>query len=176
MLILCLLASKRRLITIQTTQLGLFPWIQLTSLLAIHLSFMINLFINIYIYYIKRGFKINWSLITRSSSYSPSTDTCRLCLTEKHLLMQHPELGTLNVEDEFFASCRHKAPLLLSTVKWLLWSTTIFVKLFVLHHHCQLDIYSDERQLETLKSINLHSKPSVLPDIPLPMHGEHSSK
>ena len=66
---------------------------------------------------LKRGFKINWSLIARSSSYSHSTDTCRLCLTEKHLLMQHPELGTLNVEDEFFASCRHKAPLLLSTVK-----------------------------------------------------------
>ena len=66
---------------------------------------------------LKRGFKINWSLITRSSSYSPSTDTCRLCLTEKHLLMQHPELGTLNIEDEFYASCRHKSPLLLSSIK-----------------------------------------------------------
>ena len=66
---------------------------------------------------LKRGHKITWSLITRSSSYSPSSDTCRLCLTEKHLLMQHPELGTLNVEDEFYASCRHKAPLLLSSVK-----------------------------------------------------------
>ena len=66
---------------------------------------------------LKRGYKINWSLITKSSSYSPSLDICRLCLTEKHLLMQQPNLGTLNVEDEFFAACRHKAPLLLSKLK-----------------------------------------------------------
>ena len=65
----------------------------------------------------KWRYRITWSLITRSSSYSPSTDTCRLCLTEKHLLMQHPELGTLNIENEFYASCRHKAPLLLSSIK-----------------------------------------------------------
>ena len=65
----------------------------------------------------KRGFKISWSLIARSSSYSPSLDICRLCLTEKHLLMQHPGLGSLNVEDEFYAACRHKAPLLLSSMK-----------------------------------------------------------
>ena len=65
----------------------------------------------------KRGFKISWSLIARSSSYSPSLDICRLCLLEKHLIMQHPALGTLNVEDEFYAACRHKAPLLLSSLK-----------------------------------------------------------
>ena len=66
---------------------------------------------------LKRGFKIDWSLVAGTSSYAPSTDTCRLCLTEKHLLMQHPELGTLNIEDEFYASCRHKSPLLLSSIK-----------------------------------------------------------
>ena len=66
---------------------------------------------------LKRGFKISWSLITRSASYSPSLDICRLCLTEKHLLMQKPGLGTLNVEDEFYAACRHKQPLLLSQIK-----------------------------------------------------------
>ena len=65
----------------------------------------------------KRGFKISWSLIARSSSYSPSLDICRLCLLEKHLIMKHPALGTLNVEDEFYAACRHKAPLLLSSLK-----------------------------------------------------------
>ena len=65
----------------------------------------------------KRGYKIRWSLIAKSSSYSPSQDICRLCLTEKHLLMQQPHLGTLNVEDEFFAACRHKTPLLLSKLK-----------------------------------------------------------
>ena len=65
----------------------------------------------------KWRYNITWTLIARSSSYSPSTDTCRLCLTEKHLLMQQPGLGTLNVEDEFYASCRHKAPLLLSSIK-----------------------------------------------------------
>ena len=63
----------------------------------------------------KWGYKINWTLIARSSSYSPSMDTCRLCLTEKHLLMQKPGLGTLFYE--FYASCRHKAPLLLSSIK-----------------------------------------------------------
>ena len=66
---------------------------------------------------LKRGFKITWSLVSRTTAYSSSTDTCRLCLTEKHLLMMHPELGTLNVEDEFYASCRHKSPLLLSSIK-----------------------------------------------------------
>ena len=65
----------------------------------------------------KRGFKISWSLIARSSSYSPSLDICRLCLLEKHLIMKHPTLGTLNVEDEFYAACRHKTPLLLSALK-----------------------------------------------------------
>ena len=61
-------------------------------------------------------YKISWALIKRSSSYSPSSDTCRLCLEEKRLLMMEPGLGTLNVENEFYASCRHKAPLLLSKV------------------------------------------------------------
>ena len=65
----------------------------------------------------KRGFKISWKLIARSSSYSPSLDVCRLCLTEKHLLMQQPGLGSLNVEDEFYSACRHKDPLLLSKLK-----------------------------------------------------------
>ena len=159
MLILCLLASKRRLITIQTTQLGLFPWIQLTSLLAIHLSFMINLLIYIFIYNIKREFKINWSLIDRSSSYSSSTDTCRLCLTEKHLLMQHPELGTLNVEDEFYASCRHKAPLLLSSVKWQFCKVDCFVLLLSYRY---LFWWVATRNFKVNKSL---LKPSVLPDI-----------
>ena len=66
---------------------------------------------------LKRGFNIKWSLIAKSTSYSPSLDICRLCLTEKHLLMQQPHLGTLNVEDEFYAMCRHKTPLLLSKLK-----------------------------------------------------------
>ena len=66
---------------------------------------------------LKRGYKLSWSLIARSSSYSPSLDICRLCLTEKHMLMQQPGLGTLNVEDEFYSACRHKRPLLLSTIK-----------------------------------------------------------
>ena len=65
----------------------------------------------------KRGFKLSWSLIARSSSYSPSLDICRLCLLEKHMLMKQPGLGTLNVEDEFYSACRHKDPLLLSKVK-----------------------------------------------------------
>ena len=66
---------------------------------------------------LKRGYKLSWSLIARSASYSPSLDICRLCLLEKHMLMKQPTLGTLNVEDEFFSACRHKRPLLLSQVK-----------------------------------------------------------
>ena len=61
-------------------------------------------------------YKVSWSLISRSSSFSPSMDMCRLCLTEKHLLMQQPGLGSLNVEDEFYSACRHKEPLLLSKI------------------------------------------------------------
>ena len=34
-----------------------------------------------------------------------------------YLLMKHPALGTLNVEDEFYSACRHIEPLLLSKIK-----------------------------------------------------------
>ena len=61
-------------------------------------------------------YKMSWSLISRSFSYSPSMDICRLCLTEKHLIMQQPGLGTLNVEDEFYSACRRKEPILLSKI------------------------------------------------------------
>ena len=66
---------------------------------------------------LKRGYKLNWSLIARSTSYSPTLDICRLCLLEKHMLMKNPALGTLNVEDEFYVACRHIEPLLLSKIK-----------------------------------------------------------
>ena len=55
-------------------------------------------------------------VLRAKTRFGPVMDICRLCLTEKHLIMQQPGLGTLNVEDEFYSACRHKEPILLSKI------------------------------------------------------------
>ena len=64
-----------------------------------------------------RDWSINWALMARACSFSPTSGCCRLCLKEKSLMVLKPEWATLNDRDEFFAHCRHKNKLLLSSVK-----------------------------------------------------------
>ena len=56
---------------------------------------------------------IKWRILARTSTYKPSNNTCRLCLTEKYIIMHKPEEATLNSRDEFFSGCLHKHGLLL---------------------------------------------------------------
>ena len=64
-----------------------------------------------------RDWTISWALMARASAFSPTSGWCRLCVKEKSLMVLQPELASLNDRDEFFAHCRHKNKLLLSSVK-----------------------------------------------------------
>ena len=61
-----------------------------------------------------RDFSITWALVGRAKAYSPTSDSCRLCLKEKSLMILKPEWAKLNSRDEFFNHCRHKNKLLLA--------------------------------------------------------------
>ena len=65
----------------------------------------------------ERDYNITWALVSKASSFSPTSGQCRLCLLEKSLLVLKPHLGTLNDREEFFCHCRHKDKLLLQAVK-----------------------------------------------------------
>ena len=64
-----------------------------------------------------KDWSVSWSLMARAKAFSPSSGYCRLCIMEKTLMILHPEWAQLNDRDEFFAHCRHKNKLLLSSVK-----------------------------------------------------------
>ena len=64
-----------------------------------------------------RDWTVSWALMARASVFSPTSGCCRLCVKEKSLMVLKPELASLNDRDEFFAHCRHKNKLLLSSVK-----------------------------------------------------------
>ena len=60
-----------------------------------------------------RDFTISWRTLATLPSYNPTTNSCRLCLTEKFTIMHMPELATINQHDEFYTACRHKEAKLL---------------------------------------------------------------
>jgi hypothetical protein len=60
---------------------------------------------------------ITWKIITKSKSFSPSTNTCQLCLKEKFYIIFKPEMATLNTRNELASSCRHKKKFLLVNSK-----------------------------------------------------------
>ena len=59
-------------------------------------------------------YSLSWKLIDRAQTFNPSTNKCRLCLTEKYHLMFNKEGATLNQRSEFYTACRHKKKLLIS--------------------------------------------------------------
>ena len=57
---------------------------------------------------------LSWKILDRAQPFNPSTNMCRLCLTEKYYLMYNPEGATLNSRSEFYTACRHKKGMLIS--------------------------------------------------------------
>ena len=60
-------------------------------------------------------YEISFQQLAQASAYNPTTNICKLCLTEKYFIMFKPEGATINSRSEFFSSCRHKTKLLLCT-------------------------------------------------------------
>ena len=58
-------------------------------------------------------FTIKWKLMARAKPFSPITNVCNLCTKEKHFIIFHPELATLNHRNEIKSNCRHKEAMLL---------------------------------------------------------------
>ena len=59
-------------------------------------------------------YNISWQVITRSSSFDPTTRSCQLCLKEKYYIMFRPEGASLNDRRELYATCRHRLKPLLT--------------------------------------------------------------
>ena len=57
---------------------------------------------------------LKWKLIFRCNSYSPASDSCNLCLTEKYYIIRKTEMATLNSRSELLSTCRHRAKFKLS--------------------------------------------------------------
>ena len=58
-------------------------------------------------------YSVTWQILSRASSFNPTTGMCRLCLKEKYLIMFAPATASLNKRSEVYASCRHRASKLL---------------------------------------------------------------
>ena len=63
-------------------------------------------------------YEISWEIVGRAAAFNPATNTCRLCLLEKYLIMFRPAGGPLNQSSEFFTTCRHKQSKLVGKVKF----------------------------------------------------------
>ena len=65
----------------------------------------------------EKDYNITWAFKTTANSFSPTSGQCRLCLTEKSLMVLEPECSTLNDRNEFYNHCLHRDKLLLGAVK-----------------------------------------------------------
>ena len=59
------------------------------------------------------SYTTSWKILTRASSFNPSSGMCRLCMKEKFHIMFSPATATLNLRGEVFSSCRHRQAKLL---------------------------------------------------------------
>ena len=67
-------------------------------------------------------FEITWSIIDRGRPFTPVSNVCNLCDSEKFNILFHPELSDLNSKSEFYSHCRHiKSKLLVKTQKKRPW-------------------------------------------------------
>ena len=56
-----------------------------------------------------RSPNIKWSVAKRAPPYNPASKKCRLCLTEKTLILEHAsDPNMLNTRTEMFSKCRHR--------------------------------------------------------------------
>ena len=63
------------------------------------------------------NFNLEWSIVQNAPTFNHTTGKCRLCDTEKYLIMFRPENATLNKRTEFYSTCRHREKNLLKKVK-----------------------------------------------------------
>ena len=49
-------------------------------------------------------YEISWEIVGRAAAFNPATNTCRLCLLEKYLIMFRPAGASLNQNSEFFTT------------------------------------------------------------------------
>ena len=55
-----------------------------------------------------REYSLKWRILQEHTTYNPTTNACRLCLSEKYTIMHQPELSSLNQRTEFYTPCFHK--------------------------------------------------------------------
>ena len=55
-----------------------------------------------------REFDVRWKILQQHTTFNPTNNSCRLCLSEKFTIMFQPEMATLNQRDEFYTPCMHK--------------------------------------------------------------------
>ena len=55
-----------------------------------------------------REYSLKWKILQEHTTYNPTTNACRLCLSEKYTIMHQPELSSLNQRSEFYTPCFHK--------------------------------------------------------------------
>jgi len=54
-------------------------------------------------------YNIKWGILAETGiAFNPTTSFCKLCTTEKYMIMFNPGEATLNLRSEFFGHCRHK--------------------------------------------------------------------
>ena len=64
------------------------------------------------------NFKIQWSIIKNASSYTPSTKSCNLCLSEKLLICTFKDKSNLiNKRLDLVSKCRHETKYILKNHK-----------------------------------------------------------
>ena len=51
--------------------------------------------------------------LVQASPFNPITGICRLCLSEKYIIMFKPDGANINNRTEFLSACRHKTELFL---------------------------------------------------------------
>ena len=52
-------------------------------------------------------FEVTWNIIDRGRPFTPVSNVCNLCDSEKFHILFHPELSDLNSKSEFYSHCRH---------------------------------------------------------------------
>ena len=60
-----------------------------------------------------REYTLKWRILQEHTTYNPTTNACRLCLSEKFTIMHQPWLSSLNQRNEFYTPCFHKLSKLL---------------------------------------------------------------
>ena len=60
-----------------------------------------------------KQYKVEWDIVGRGKPFSPVSNTCNLCTSEKYFILFRPTLSDLNNKREIYSNCRHKQSALL---------------------------------------------------------------